>query len=125
MDCVVLAVNRQQRLALASSFGCDQFSRGDHTLFVCQADRFSGAHRLIRRLKARYSDDCAYNEIYVRMCGNPHGAGRAINYLYVAHARRFESRSQNLGIGFGSNGNQARIPSPALVKRAIEIPTGG
>jgi hypothetical protein len=65
VDRVVFAIDREQRLALPAGFGSNDLSRGDQAFLIGQSDCFASANGLIGGLKSRYTDDCAYDEIYV------------------------------------------------------------
>ncbi len=75
VDGVVLAVDGQQRLALAARFGGDQIARGDQALLVGQADGLAGFDGFVGGFQSGNADDGADHEVGVGMSGDLHRAG--------------------------------------------------
>ncbi len=78
MNGIVFAVDGQKRLALAAGLGGDQFSRGDKTFFVRQANGFSGAHGFVGGFESGHAYDGADYEIRFGMGGHAHASGGAV-----------------------------------------------
>src|ERR1700733_3899806 len=72
MDGVVPAFDRKKGLALAASLCGNQFSGGDHALFVRQSQALSCANRFVGGFKSRNADDGANYEVNAGMSGYVH-----------------------------------------------------
>ena len=75
---VVLAVDGQQRLALAAGFGGDEIAGGDQAFLVGQADGLAGLDRFVGGFQSGDADDGADHEVGVGMGRDLHRAGRAV-----------------------------------------------
>src|SRR5579872_2593458 len=125
MDCVVLAVNGKQWLALVPGFGGDKFSRCDQAFFVGQADGFAGANRLVSSFEPGNSHNSAYYKIDLRMSSNVNVSGSAMGDFNVGDPNRFQSRSEVRGMRFGSHRDHSRTPALRLLKCKLDISSGG
>ena len=78
MDRVVLAVDGQQRLALAARLGRDQIAGGDQAFLVRQADGLAGFDGFVGGFQSGDAHDSADHEVGIGMGGDFHRAGRAM-----------------------------------------------
>src|SRR3954465_7885799 len=67
---VVLAVDRQQWLALLARFRGDELASGDQTFFIRQANGLPGLHGFVGGFESGNADDGADDEVDVRMRGH-------------------------------------------------------
>ena len=70
VDGVVLAVDRQERLALAARFGGDEIAGGDQALLVGEADGLAGFDGFIGGFESGDADDGGDDEVGVGMGGD-------------------------------------------------------
>src|SRR5579863_87892 len=84
MHRVVLAVDRQQRLALLTRLGSDQLSGGDQAFLVGEANNLAGANRLVSGLEPGDSDDGADHKIDLGMSRDSDGARGTVDYFNPA-----------------------------------------
>src|SRR5215471_10614710 len=80
MHGVVLAIDGQQRFVLSAGFGGNEFTRGDKTFFVGQADGFACLDRFVGSFESGYAHDRANNEINLWMRSHCDVAFRAVFY---------------------------------------------
>src|SRR6185437_577144 len=83
---IMLAIDRQQGLALALRFGGDQLSSYYQTFLIRESNFFARFYGLIGRFQAGNAHDCADNKIDFEMSGHAYGAGRAKNDFRVQMA---------------------------------------
>ena len=81
MDGIVLAVDGQQRFALAASLGGDQFSGRNQAFLVGQADGLSGPDRFVSGFEAGDADDGADHEVGLGVGGDLHGSGGSVGHF--------------------------------------------
>src|ERR1035437_2968733 len=84
MHRVVLAVDGEQRLALAASLGCDQLSRGDKTFLVGEPLNLARAHRFVSGLQPSHAHDGADYKVYFRMRGDTNRTRRTVSAFDLA-----------------------------------------
>ncbi len=91
VDGIVLAVDGQQRLALAACLGGDQFSGRNQAFLVGQPDRLPGLYRFVRGFEAGDTHDRADHKINFRMSRHPDSSGLAVNDFNALHSRRLQT----------------------------------
>ena len=84
MDRVVLAVDGQERLALAARLRGDQFSGRDQAFFIGQADGLAGLDGFVGGFQPRHADDGADHEIDFRMSRYPDRSRCSVNDFDLA-----------------------------------------
>ena len=102
VDGVMLAIDREERFALPTSFAGDEFSCGNQTFLICQAYALTRPHSFIRSFEARDPDNCAHYKIHFRMRGYLDISGRTVSHFDVTDANGLQPRSEVRGMGFGS-----------------------
>ena len=86
MNCVMFAVNREQRFALAARLGGDQFSRGDQAFLVSKSNDFAGTNRFVSCFQAGNAYNRADHEVCVGMSCNANRSGGTVRYFNLAQA---------------------------------------
>src|ERR1700678_637529 len=101
MDSVVLAVDRQQRLALLASFGGDQLARGYQAFLIGYTNGLPRLNGFIGGLKSSRAHERANHEVNVRMSPTPYRTRRAVDHLDLAESSLPEAHAQYICIPFG------------------------
>src|SRR5580704_15743808 len=121
---VVLAVDGQQRLALAARLGCNQLAGGDQTFFIGYAHYFSGFHRFVSCFQAGHAYDGADHEVGLREGRDPDRASSSVDDFDFAETGLLETCAENIGVGFGCDRDYARPPAARLLESRFQIGAG-
>src|SRR6185312_5086347 len=121
VDGVVLAINREQRLALLAGFTGDQLSGRYHAFLVGEANFFSCAYRFIRRFQAGHAHNRADYKIHFLMSRNPNRTRLPENNSNVALPFSFEPLARSLRILLGSEREHLWPPLARLFQRQFNI----
>ena len=122
---VVLAVDRQQRLALAPRLGGNQFAGGHQAFLVGQPDLLARLHRLVGGFQPGHADNCADHEIDLRVGRHGHGSSRAPHHLGLARTGVAQPLPQSLRRILAGHREQLRTPAQRLFKGELQIRARG
>jgi len=78
---IVLAINGKQWHTTPARFRSDQFSGGNQTFLVRQAESLARANRFISCFQPSNANDRAHHKIHFGMSRDPNRSSRAVNHL--------------------------------------------
>lgn len=125
VDGIVLAIDGQERLALAAGFGGDEFAGHNQTFLIGQADGFASFDGLESGFEAGDADDGADDEIDIGMGGDADGSGCAVEDFGAGQSGGAKFSAEGVGRGFAGYGDDLGLPAQSLIADRLEIVAGG
>jgi len=125
VDCVVLAVDRQDGDIALTGSGGEDFSRSDHALLIGQADRSSSEDGGVSGLKPGNADDGGDDEIRFREGGAGDCALGAVDDFDAGDAGILEPLLQGFGKFFGGERDEVGTPADGLREGFVEVASRG